>query len=238
MPKKKPQSEFDEALPQHLLDSAAEYSEVDFGVRVEDANMGDENSQAAGVSRSVLETVLLAIIQGHPDQENSERTDLSRLKCAIEALTGQEAAWTPWMDTDRRYIEVALRIAQRHGKLREVMSVGVRRGSKKHTFTSFVRLALEQIDKKKIHEFTESDEVNVTKIAAKFSGTYYTKQDVLKDAENPKSTFQDSNFPMTWYHIAMRHDYSAESLELQTADRILREFGNWGLNYKIQIPWD
>ncbi len=238
MPKKKPQSELDDIVPQHLLDSAAKFANVNFGVHLEEANVGDENLQAAGVSRSVLETVLLAIIQGHPDPKDQQRTDLSRLKCAVEALTSREAAWTPWMDPERRYIEMALQIAQRHGKLREVMSVGTRHGSKKDKFTPYVRLAKEQIDKKKIEEFTVADEENVKNIAAKFSGKYYTKQAALKNDLNPKNAYHNSNFPEIWHRITMRHDFLAESLELQTADRILREFGNWGLNYKIRLPWD
>jgi hypothetical protein len=238
MPKKKPPSEFEEDIPQHLLDSAEKFSHGEFGVQVNDANLADETPQASGVTRSVLETVLLAIIQGHPAPKNSKLSDLKRLKCAAEALTGREVAWTPWMDTDRRYIEMALRVAQQQGKLREVMNVGKRHGNKKNKFTPFVRLAMAQIDKKNVQDFDKDDLENVKNIAAKFSGKYFTKQKALKNGLNPKSTYKDTNFPMTWYHIAMRHDNLAESLEQQTVDRILREFGKFGLGYKIQLPWE
>ena len=225
-------------LPIHLASQLEKYGSEPNSI-VED--FGRESHNASGVTPTVLEQVLLALISGHEVSLSKSESNNDRLNAAIKAITGKERFWTPWLDVDRKYIERMIAIAESRNSVTQLLQSAAKTSSKRKTdisLTSLAREAVAELDKKSVQKFNTADLARGTVVVEKFTGTYFRKQKKMKANSSTKGKFEGADYPGTWYHVARRHDYVEESLELQTVDRILKEFGKFDIKYKFVPPWE
>jgi hypothetical protein len=229
-------------LPSHLLAQLDKYALEPTAIveNADDWEMLGDTHQSSGTTPTVLEQVLLALIRGHKLDKSKNEGEQKRLRTAMKAISGQDQFWSPWLDPDRKYIEQIIRISEHEGNLNIILASGAKgkaRNNSNMALTRIATLSVRQINKKGKASLSEYEIAHVKNIVEKFTGTYFRKQKSLRVSESKKHHFLSTNFPLVWFHISRRHDQVEESLELQTVERILEEFGKFSINYEFEPPW-
>lgn len=184
---------------------------------------GYDESQSLAFGHTVLERVLLAIINAHTTQDTKESAQ-SRLRMAMRALVGTSATGATPDGYDKALLFMA---RERH---KDECHVTMHQFKNRNNATpppepkvrSYAALANEAAATV-LNSTNEQLHANAKRLEEMISGRHQTRGD--------KRTNVD--FARTYRFRAVEHDYVGETLEAESVQRICDELAEWGVTSKI-----